>query len=140
MIIYRYRQETLGIILSYDILIQIVLDFLGFGYCLLIIFAGFSLSVRAIAISRSHLIGLNGTILTDAAIQSSYQELDLTLRASTEITCLSCHSYLLLLTSHLLFLLQHLVNHAILLGFLSGHPIVAVRIVPHLIIGRMRMF
>ena len=93
MIIHSHRQEAFSLILSYHVLIKMFFNFLGLRHTLQLERQMFLLGIRAIAIGRSHLIGLNGTILTDTSVHARYQELHLSFRTAAEITLFLHHFF-----------------------------------------------
>ena len=80
-------KEALGFVLPYDILVEIVFDFLGFGYFLELEL--FFRTCRSPHHSRglNYLISLLCAVLTDEAIDARNQKSDIFFTVSTETTC-----------------------------------------------------
>ena len=131
VIVDSYREETLGLILSDDIVIEIGLDLLGFGHLLQLRLATSCLIFLIVyQILLDDTIGLLGTILTDIAAQTRDQQFNLPFAPSTETTFF-LHSLLL---PH-----QYFIDHTIFLGLLSGHPVVTVGVGIDLLVRGVRV-
>ena len=81
MIIYRYRQITLGVVLAVDILVQEVLDFFRFRQITQV------QATRAVLLPHGlfhDFMGLFRTTVTDTSVDAGNQETDLIFRTAAE--------------------------------------------------------
>lgn len=91
MVIDSYREETLGLVLSDDVLVEMCLDFHGLRHLLQ---AGLAL-LRLVPIQPvlllHYAVSLLSTVLTDIAVDTSNEKPYLILCPATETTCFPCH-------------------------------------------------
>ncbi len=98
VVIDGHRKETLGLVLSDDILIEIVLDVDRLRYRLLFE-AALSLRLRGIGeILLHNPVGLLCAVLADIAVHTGDEQPALPFRPSAETTCLLYHYFFLMRT------------------------------------------
>ena len=100
VIVNSHRKETLGLVLTNNILVQIVLDLHGFGHRhRLFTRTAVAASLRSIReILLHNTIGLLRTVLADIAIHTRDEQSALHFRPSAEATCLLYHYFFLVRT------------------------------------------
>ena len=84
-----HGEESLGVVLAYDILVEVLLDFAGLGYLLEGEGVGGFLVGGCAAIGSGrlgYLVGLLGAVVADEAVKPRDDEVDLALVAAAETT------------------------------------------------------
>ena len=92
VVVHRHGEVALGVILPYDVLIEIVLYFLRLGHLGFPFLAFLSRPFLVIHVRLFHnAVSLRSTVLADVSVDSCDKQFHLFVRASAEATYFLCH-------------------------------------------------